>query len=155
MDHNKGCWLIDSSVLLRIISNDSPAAREWYQNCKLRGDTFFASKFLDLEVTRAMFNKILTKTAGYHSHLVDEYLKDIDLIDVSDEIINYAKYLVVPLRAADAIHLQTAIYLENMSDAEGTITVVTHDAQLAEGAKLLGVPVFDPVTDDPKRPPLG
>jgi hypothetical protein len=36
----------------------------------------------------------------------------------------------------------------------GSITVVTHDKQMADAARGLGFDVLDPVSDDPRRSPV-
>lgn len=67
-------------------------------------------------------------------------LRTIDLVAVADLILDSAGSLEPGiLRTLDAIHLATAMSLGDDLDA-----VVTYDARMIEGARLLGLPTLSP-----------
>jgi predicted nucleic acid-binding protein len=67
-------------------------------------------------------------------------LRAVDLIAIADSILDAAGMLEPQvLRTLDAIHLATAITLGDDLDA-----IVTYDTRMAEGARLMGLPVSAP-----------
>ena len=146
MPTNATSWYLDTSVLLRILLGDSPVAKTWFEAARARGEEFFGSQLLDLEVRRTVLNMHLLSRSPLNMSIVDEYLREINLVAITDAIIASAAVLHVPLRAADAIHVATALDL-----GSGAVHLVTHDVQMASGAMTLGLSVVDPVTDDPGR----
>ena len=150
MNTDKPIWYVDSSVLLRIIMGQSPAAEAWFNSARKRGDHFVASVLLDLEVNRTENNNAIRTGELANTNLIQEYLADINLVKITPDIIDNAKSLEVILRAADSIHVATAHDI-----GADIIQLVTHDAQMAAGAIALGLTVIDPVTDDPGRLPVG
>lgn len=142
-------WYVDASVLLRALLGDSRAAKVWFEAAKARGNEFYGSVLLDLEVRRTVLNRCPLAPSSLDMSVVEEYLREINLVAITDTVMASAATLRVPLRAADAIHVATALDL-----GHGAVTLVTHDAQMAGGATTLGLPVTDPVTDDPGRAPV-
>ncbi|MCL2455695.1 MAG: type II toxin-antitoxin system VapC family toxin [Micrococcales bacterium] len=136
-------WYVDSSVLLRAIVEQSPAARTWFENAAAAGDRFVASRLMELEVRR------VTKNAGVDQNIVSEWVDEFLLMSVTDELLSEAIALDVPLGVADSIHVASALRL-----GPTVVTLVTHDRQMATGATALGFDVHDPVTDDPGRGPV-
>lgn len=68
-----------------------------------------------------------------------DVLEAVNLIRVDEAVLDRAGRLDPPaLRALDAIHLATALALEQLE------TFVTYDAQLAEAARSAGLTVFAP-----------
>ena len=134
-------WFVDSSVLLRAIVDSSASAREWFEAAYAAGDRFVGSRMLELEVLRVV------KNAGLTLDVANEYLAEFFLIAITDDLIDEAIALDQALGGADSVHLASAQRLG--TDA---VTIVTHDVQQASAARSLGFTVFDPVTDDPKRP---
>ena len=69
-----------------------------------------------------------------------QLLRTIDLVAVDESVLDAAAMLEPRvLRTLDAIHLATALALGDDVDA-----IVTYDARMADGARLLGLPVADP-----------
>jgi predicted nucleic acid-binding protein len=136
-------WYVDSSVLLRAVVEQSPAARAWFESASAAGDRFVASRLMEVEVRR------VTKNAGVDQDVVSEWVDEFMLMSVTDELLGEAMALDVPLGGADAIHVASALRL-----GPSVPTLVTHDRQMALGAKALGFDVHDPVTDDPGRDPV-
>lgn len=67
-------------------------------------------------------------------------LRAIDLVAVADQILDAAGSLEPRIvRTLDAIHLATAASLGDDLDA-----IVTYDARMIEGARLLGLPAVGP-----------
>ena len=136
-------WYVDSSVLLRAIVEQSPAARTWFDAASAAGDRFVASRLMEVEVRR------VTKNAGIDQDVVSDWIDEVMLMSVTDELLGEAVALDVPLGGADSIHVASALRL-----GPGVLTLVTHDRQMALGARALGFDVHDPVTDDPGRGPV-
>lgn len=141
MASSERTWFVDSSVLLRAIADRSAAAREWFESAYAAGDRFVGSRMLELEVLRVV------KNAGLAIDVANEYLDEFALIAVGDDLIDEAIALDPVLGGADSIHIASALRL-----GTGSVTIVTHDAQIARAAASLGFGVLDPVTDDPGRP---
>lgn len=136
-------WYVDSSVLLRAIVEQSRAAKAWFEGASAAHNRFIASRLMEVEVRR------VTKNAGVDQDIVSEYVDEFYLMSVNDELLAEAIALDEPLGGADSIHVASALRL-----GPGTLTMVTHDRQMATAAKNLGFTVFDPVTDDPNRTPV-
>jgi predicted nucleic acid-binding protein len=98
---------------------------------------------LDIEVRRVV------RILGIPDAKADSYLDKFYFEPIDDVV--HRKALAIPfhLSGADSIHVATAERL-----GKDFITLVTHDAQMAAAARSLGMEVLDPVTDDPKRPPV-
>jgi predicted nucleic acid-binding protein len=138
-----GVWYVDSSVVLRGIVDQSPAARGWLQERVAAGDKLVASRLMELEVRR------VTKNAGVDQDVVGQYVDEFWLMPVNDRILDEAIALDQKLGSADAIHVVSALRF----GARG-LTLATHDRQMATAALDLGLSVVDPVTDDPGRGPV-
>lgn len=136
-------YYIDSSVVLRSLLGDSPAALAWFNSLDPAIHRLVASRITELEVRRVAQN------AGIDETETDSYLDTIAFYPVDDALVDEAIAIPYRLGAADALHLATAARLEV------ELTIVTHDKQMFEAAKSMGFKVFDPVTDDPHRPPVG
>ncbi len=140
---DKQTWYVDSSVLVRAIVEQSPAARAWFEDASRRGDAFIASRVMELEVRR------VTKNAAIDQDIVTEYVDEFFLMTVNDELIAEAIALDERLGGADSIHVASALRL-----GPTALTLVTHDRQMAVAARNLGFTILDPVTDDPGRGPV-
>lgn len=136
-------WYVDSSVLLRAMVDQSPAARAWFEARVDAGDRFIASRLMEVEVRR------VTKNAGVDQDIVSEYLDEFLFMTVNDELLAEAIELDERLGGADAIHVASAMRL-----GPAVLTLVTHDRQMATAAANLGFDILDPVTDDPGRGPV-
>ncbi len=133
-------WYVDSSVLLRALREQSPAARTWFEERVAAGDRFVASRLVEVEVRR------VTKSAGVDQDVVTEYLDELMLAAVDNALMDEAIAIDEPLGGADAIHVATALRV-----GPAVLTVVTHDRQMEAAARALGFATHDPVTDDPGR----
>jgi len=141
---------LDTSVFLRALFLESPATKRWLDEQKSDGARFYASRLLEVEARRAVLNNKLLRSSSFAPEpVLAAALGELDIVVMSEEILDDAAGLRVFLRAADAIHCATALAL-----GTDEVTLVTHDVQMASAATFLGVPVFDPVSDDPGRPPV-
>ena len=131
---------VDSSVVLRALFGHSPAALAWFESLRGEACTLVASRLGQLEVHRVALN------AGVARADADDYTDRFAYMRIDDDLIDEADAIPHPVKAADSLHLATALRFG--SDA---VDIVTHDAQLAGAARALGFHVVDPVTDDPLR----
>ena len=67
-------------------------------------------------------------------------LRELDLVQLDDELLDLAAELDGPLRTLDAIHVAAALELGDALEA-----LVTYDARMIDGASGLGLPVLSPV----------
>ena len=136
-------WFVDSSVILRGIVDKSAAVRNWFATSKAAGDLMVGSQMLELEVRR------VTRNAKIPQRAATDYLRWFALEPLDKWLVSEAIALKPPLGAADSLHLASAIRI-----GANLVTLATHDAQLANAATSLRIAVHDPVTDDPRRPPV-
>lgn len=131
-------WLVDTSVLIRILDNVSPTADAWLKSKK---GSLVGSELLEVETFRVLRNR--GQNVGHATALLDEFT----LIAITPDVMRSAREYTVKIRAGDAIHLATAELLKDVK-----VVVATHDTQQAAAAAALGLAVIDPITDDPLRP---
>ena len=143
-------WYLDSSVLLRAAMGDSSFADCWLTECASRKEGVFASVWLATEVRRVAHNRRLRGEKDITA-AVEARLSGVELTAIDAELFDEAAEIPAVLRAGDALHLATALRLAKYG---ADVVVVTHDVQLAAAAATVGLRVFDPVTDDPSRPPV-
>lgn len=98
---------------------------------------------LEVEVRRVVHN------VGGDQDIASEYLDEFTLLRIDDDLLDEAIAIEQRLGGADSIHVATALRIGTR-----TLTVATHDAQMATGALALGFAVVDPVTDDRNRGPV-
>ena len=137
-------WFIDSSVILRGLLGNSNAVRTWFADRGKNDDAWLGSRMLELEVRR------VSRNSQIDTRDVDYYLDRFEFIAVTDNLIDDAIAMPHRLGSADALHVATALKLHPLP-----LTFVTHDAQQARAIQAMhAFDVHDPVTDDPKRPPV-
>jgi predicted nucleic acid-binding protein len=150
MSFDQALWLIDTSVLIRAALGDSPAAAQWMSDRLAEGELMLGSRWLQTEARRVAVNFRLRERGDY-SEQIETFLGGIVFSPLDDEVLVSAGKLECISRAGDAIHLATAVKLARFSLP---VTVVTHDAEMAAAALTIGLKAHDPVTDDPRRPPV-
>jgi len=134
-------WYVDSSIVLRIVKEGSPAARAWFDRALADGDDLVTSRFMVVEVLRVLQN------AGLSTAVAREVISRFTLLVLDDALADDAVALPGVVGGADALHLASAMRVGTTA-----VTVVTHDLQMARAASGLGFAVCDPVTDDPAYP---
>ena len=125
---------LDSSAFVKLVTSE-PESRALRSLLARRRARHISSAILRTEVLRAVRHGGPDVLANTRSAL-----KRIDLVAVTDGIFEAAGTLEPRiLRTVDAIHLATALALGDDLDA-----VVTYDARMAEGARLLGLEAVSP-----------
>ena len=74
--------------------------------------------------------------------VVDEFIAGVELVEIGPDVIARASALTGELKSLDAIHLATATLLD---DPRHPVTVLTHDARLADAARSRGLSAIDPL----------
>jgi len=123
---------LDSSALVKVVI-DEPESKpldEWLGSRSVLVSCALART----EVVRAVFPSG-RDAVGRARRLLDR----IDLIQLDDELLDFAGELEGPLRSLDAIHLAAALALGDELEA-----VVTYDRRLGQAARTLGLPVVAP-----------
>jgi predicted nucleic acid-binding protein len=127
-------WYLDASVALHAVLPWGDArARVWLQSFDNKDAAICSSTLLQLEIVRALRRERLDTR---HARLV---LDRLDLISIDDGVLRFAAAIEPHVKSLDAIHLATCSLLGN------GVTVVTHDANMAEVAVRLGFDVHDPL----------
>ena len=130
---------LDTSVALLALLRQPRATRAerlivdaWEQ------DGLISSRLLEVEMFRAAHRE------GLDTALVDEFIGGVELVDIHDTVIERACALTGSLKSLGAIHLATAMLLDN---PRHPVTVLTHDAHLADAARARGLRAIDPLTE--------
>jgi len=136
-------YYVDSSVLVGIITDRSPAAREWFERADLAGDDFVVSRLGEVEIRHQVQNLRGDPAA------IDDVLDGFTLLDVDNDLMDEAISVPGFVGGADSIHIASVERLR----ADNPVLVV-HDGQMSRAARALAIIVRDPVTDDPNSPPV-
>ena len=95
-----------------------------------------SSVLLQIEMMRALHRERLSLT------IAQELLDGVELMPINDDVVEHTCAMTEELKSLDAIHLATALLLDDPRDP---VTVFTHDARLADAARSHGLAVFDPL----------
>ena len=128
-------YYFDSSALVKMFSSENHSVE--FQN-------FFLTQS---KAQSKLFSSALSKVEIFRSlqrqekdvSLVDEFLKSLSLLRLSDSVISLAQIVAPGLRSLDAIHLATALQLRPLD-----LTFVTYDKPLAKAAKEAGLLCISP-----------
>lgn len=127
-------FYLDASVALHTVLPWGDArARAWFQSLDESPDGVCSSTLLQLEMMRVLRREQMDTT---YARLV---LDRLDLITIDDGILRVAGAIEPHVKSLDAIHLATCSLLGN------AVTMVTHDANMADVAIHMGFDVHDPV----------
>lgn len=129
----EGVWYIDSSAIIKLVAQEpeSTALRRFVR----RGGPLVASALVRTEVNRVL----LGLGARFH-HRAVEVLRRIDLVRVSDQVLDAAGLLEpAALRSLDAIHLATAGLFDETLNG-----LITYDGRMAGAAQSYGWTVSRP-----------
>lgn len=134
-------YYLDSSVGIRILLGQSPAAARWFDSVtRSPVDQAMSSRILRTEMTRAL------RRLGEPLERRNDVLDYVATVPLDHAVLQEAEAIVPHLKTLDAIHLASALRI----GVEG-IVVCTHDRAMASVARQLGLDVDDPVTDDPAQ----
>ena len=109
-----------------------------------------ARLILDARATEGLVSSCLLQVemarAAHREHLdvgvVDEFIAGVELIEIGPDVIERASALTGEFNSLVAIHLATATLLD---DPRHPVTVLTHDARLADAARSRGLSAIDPL----------
>lgn len=99
-------------------------------------DRSVSSCLLTVEMARAAHRE------HFDIRVVDEFIEGVELVEIGPDVIERASALTGELKSLDAIHLATATLLD---DPRHPVTVLTHDARLADAARSRGLGAIDPL----------
>lgn len=126
------CYLDASVALHAVLPDGDRRARAWFDRAAA-ADEIHASTLLRLELSRVVRRERLD--VGRVRSVTDRVRE----ISVGDGILQFAAAIEPHVKSLDAIHLATCLLLGS------DVTLVTHDAQMAEVAGQLGLDVLDPL----------
>ncbi len=136
-------YYLDSSVGLRILLGHSPAAARWFDDVTdAAEDEVISSRLLRTEMTRAL--RRLDQPIERRSAIVDH----VATVPLDHAVLQEAEAIVPHVTTLDAVHLASAL-----RSGDDDVVVCTHDRTMSTVARLLGLRVHDPVTDDPAPDP--
>ena len=126
---------IDTSfVALSLLGQEGASRAASIVNRLHREDGLISSVLFRVELLR------LTHRTGTDPAKAQEIVDRVRLVDINDDVIERACAMTVELKSLDAIHLATALLLDDPGDP---VTVFTHDARLAHAVRAHGLAVFD------------
>lgn len=126
---------IDTSfVALSLLGQEGASRAASIVNKLHREDGLISSVLFRVELLR------LTHRTGTDPAKAQEIVDRVRLVDINDDVIERACAMTEELKSLDAIHLATALLLDDPGDP---VTVFTHDARLAHAARAHGLAVFD------------
>lgn len=124
---------IDTSfIALSLLGQEGASRAASIVNRLHREDGLISSVLFRVELLR------LTHRTGTDPAKAQEIVDRVRLVDINDDVIERACAMTEELKSLDAIHLATALLLDDPGDP---VTVFTHDARLAHAAR--GLAVFD------------
>ncbi|MDU0349167.1 type II toxin-antitoxin system VapC family toxin [Actinomyces sp. MRS3W] len=127
---------IDTSAIGLILLNQGGAdSAQSVVDTAARTDKLVSSVLLRIETAR------LAHRARIDQEAATQALSDVALVSINDDVIERACSFVGELKSLDAIHLATAVMLDDPRDP---VTVLTHDARLANAARAQGLNAHDP-----------
>lgn len=128
-------FYLDTSVALHaVLPWGNAKARAWLESLDGKPEGICSSTLLQLEMMRALRRERMDTT---WSRLV---LDRLDMVSIDDGLLRVAGAIEPHVKSLDAIHLATCSLLGN------AITMVTHDANMADVAAHMGFDVYDPLT---------
>lgn len=137
-------YYLDTSVGMRILLGHSPAAAQWFDDVIASPeDDVISSRLLRTEMTRAL------RRLSEPLERRDAVLDHVGVVPVDHAMLQEAEAIVPHVKTLDAVHLASAL-----RSGDDDIVVSTHDRTMATVARLLGLRIHDPVTDDPAADPM-
>ena len=125
-----------SAALLVLLGQEGAASAQAFLNRLASRERVTSSVLLQIEMMRALYWERLSLT------IAQELLDGVELMPINDDVVERACAMTEELKSLDAIHLATALLLDDPRDP---VTVFTHDVRLADAARSHGLAVFDPL----------
>jgi predicted nucleic acid-binding protein len=127
-------FYLDASAFVKVVVEE-PGSAALRRHLARRRARRVSSALLRAEALRAVRHLGPEARAA-----VRTALRRVDLVAVDDRILDAAGMLEPAiLRTLDAVHLATALAL-----GDDLLEILTYDGRMAEGARLLGLPVLAP-----------
>ncbi len=125
-------YYLDSSAIVKLITweKESPALK-----------AVVTSKDLTSSIGRLEVLRVVDRGGGTHLDLARQVLNCISVVDLEHPILMLAENFsgFPQLRSLDAIHLATALFLQDHITA-----VITYDKAMADAATRMGLKVLSP-----------
>ena len=125
-----------SAALLVLLGQEGAASAQAFLNRLASRERVTSSVLLQIEMMRALHRERLSLT------IAQELLDGVELMPINDDVVERACAMTEELKSLDAIHLATALLVDDPRDP---VTVFTHDVRLADAARSHGLAVFDPL----------
>ena len=125
-----------SAALLVLLGQEGAASAQAFLNRLASRERVTSSVLLQIEMMRALHRERLSLT------IAQELLDGVELMPINDDVVERACAMTEELKTLDAIHLATALLVDDPRDP---VTVFTHDVRLADAARSHGLAVFDPL----------
>jgi predicted nucleic acid-binding protein len=131
---------VDSSALLKLVAREPETSA--LENDLLERDGLVASRLAVLECRRSARRVARAPVL----QRVNEVLEALYLVDLTPAILEQAATLEpAGLRSLDAIHLATALSID-----EPSLDMITYDARLADASRAAGLTVIQPGRAEPR-----
>ena len=125
---------IDSSALIKLLTNEPETSL--LEADLANRDGLVSSRLASIECGRAMMRTSNKRLLQALAHVLDA----VYLVDITTAILDRAATLApAPMRSLDAIHLATALSLD-----EPDLEIITYDSRMADAARANGLPVSQP-----------
>ena len=128
-------YIDTSAALLVLLDQGGAASVEDFLSGLGDRERVVSSVLLRIEMSRALRRERLSLT------IAQDFLDGVELV-VNNDVVERACSVTGELKSLDAIHLATALLLDDPRDP---VTVLTHDARLLDAARGRGLTVIDPL----------
>ena len=128
-------YIDTSAALLVLLDQGGAASVEDFLSGLGDRERVVSSVLLRIEMSRALRRERLSLT------IAQDFLDGVELVAIND-VVERACSVTGELKSLDAIHLATALLLDDPRDP---VTVLTHDARLLDAARGRGLTVIDPL----------
>jgi len=115
-----------SAALLVLLGQEGAASAQAFLNRLASRERVTSSVLLQIEMMRALHRERLSLT------IAQELLDGVELMPINDDVVERACAMTEELKSLDAIHLATALLLDDPRDP---VTVLTHHVRLAGVAR--------------------
>lgn len=128
-------YYFDSSALVKIFSSENHSVdfQKFFSNQSKTQSKLFSSALSKVEIFRSL------QRQEKDVSLLDEFLRGLNLLRLSDSVLSLAQIVAPGLRSLDAVHLASALQLRPLE-----LTFVTYDKPLAKAAQEAGLPCISP-----------
>lgn len=128
-------YYFDSSALVKLFASERNTTdfQDFFISESKSKSQFFSSVLSRVEIFRSL------QRQGRDVSQVDEFLKGLNLVRLSDVVIGLSQIIAPGLKSLDAIHLASAVHLKPLE-----LSFVTYDKPLAKAAQEAGLKSLSP-----------